>query len=231
MPVKRNTSTTQILEKPVGAPPLPVKSSTLRKNRTRRRILDAARKIFAEKGFEAANVSDIVSHIEMAQGTFYYHFPDKRSILLEMIGEFFGEVKALAASWARTTDMGAEAADRFARDIATLLYRNRDITHIIMIEMHNPDPEVRRLIRDFYEYLYQQTQLGLELGARLGVVRPLDTRVAAVALVGMMQSVVVNSMDCRKPIDLDHLIGEISNLQNYGIRPRPDAPPARHKGG
>ena len=53
-----------------------VKNSASKKERTRRRIINAARKIISRKGFEATNVSDIVRKVNVAQGTFYYHFPD-----------------------------------------------------------------------------------------------------------------------------------------------------------
>lgn len=197
-----------------------IKNSTLRKERTRRKIKQAARKIFAKKGFETANISDIVGSVGVAQGTFYYHFKDKKSILLEMVNEFFGEVKDLASSWARTEDVGPEAADSFAKNLATLLYENRDLARIVMMESHSSDREIRGIINDFHQYLYEQTRFGLELGIRLGVVRPMDTRIAAVALVGMLEVTVADLLEGKEPIDLDHVIEEISKLQNFGIRPR-----------
>ncbi|MFH1539039.1 MAG: TetR/AcrR family transcriptional regulator [bacterium] len=197
-------------------------SSALRKEKTRRKIKQAARKIFAKKGFEAANVSDIVKSVGVAQGTFYYHFEDKKSILIEMIDEFFGRVKKLASEWARTTDVGEEAAGRFARSIATLLYENRDLAQIVMMESNSNDREIRQLTNEFHQYLYDQSRLGLELGIQLGVVRPMDTRIVAVALVGMLEVAVTELLRQKEPIDLEHVIEEISNLQNFGIRPRMD---------
>jgi AcrR family transcriptional regulator len=195
------------------------RNSDIRRERSRRRIKDAARKIFAKKGFDAANVSDIVKSVKMSQGSFYYHFPDKKSVLTEMISEFFGELKRVTAEWMGTTSSATEIADEFAHRIATLLYENRELARIIMTETHNPDPEIRGLIKEFYEYIYGQTQRGLELGIRLGLVRKLDARIVSVALIGMIEQVVAESLSGKGAVDIECAIKEITELQNRGIRP------------
>jgi AcrR family transcriptional regulator len=44
-------------------------------------ILDAAEKLFAVKGYEAATVNDILSAVNIAKGTFYYYFKSKEDVL------------------------------------------------------------------------------------------------------------------------------------------------------
>lgn len=195
------------------------KTSADKRERSRARIKTAARKVFAKKGFDVANVSDIVKGARMSQGSFYYHFPDKKSILIEMVSEFFDELKRATAEWMRTTDAGAETAGRFARRIATLLYENRELARIIMMETHNPDPEIRKIIKEFYQYIYQQTEMGLALGMQLGLVRRLDPKIVAVALVGMIEQVIAEAIDAREQPDIEKIINEIIELQNKGIRP------------
>ncbi len=195
------------------------KTSADKRERSRARIKTAARKVFAKKGFDVANVSDIVKGARMSQGSFYYHFPDKKSILIEMVSEFFDELKRVTAEWMRTTDAGAETAGRFARRVATLLYENRELARIIMMETHNPDPEIRKIIKEFYQYIYQQTEMGLVLGMQLGLVRRLDPKIVAVALVGMIEQVIAEAIDAREQPDIEKIINEIIELQNKGIRP------------
>src|SRR5262249_40777891 len=45
-------------------------------------ILEAARKVFAMKGFDQATVEEIAETAEVAKGTVYLYFPSKRSIYL-----------------------------------------------------------------------------------------------------------------------------------------------------
>ena len=47
-------------------------------------ILAAARKLFKEKGYDGTTVADIVKEAGVAQGTFYLHFPSKRSAFLAL---------------------------------------------------------------------------------------------------------------------------------------------------
>jgi AcrR family transcriptional regulator len=58
-----------------------VKEAEERKNE----ILDAAEKLFAQKGYEGTSVNDILTAINIAKGTFYYHFKSKENVLDSII--------------------------------------------------------------------------------------------------------------------------------------------------
>lgn len=81
------------------------------KARNRSVLLEAAREVFVELGYDAATVRDIVARTNLAPGTFYNYFPDKRSVLTALIAE-----------------VGAEAARRVreargaARSLEQLVY-------------------------------------------------------------------------------------------------------------
>jgi AcrR family transcriptional regulator len=49
-------------------------------DRTRALLMDAATRLFASQGFEGTSVSDIARQAEVANGTFYSHFPDRDAI-------------------------------------------------------------------------------------------------------------------------------------------------------
>jgi AcrR family transcriptional regulator len=63
----------------------------LTKARNRAVILDAARAVFVEIGYDAAGVRDIVARTDLSPGTFYNYFPDKRSVLLALVEEASSE--------------------------------------------------------------------------------------------------------------------------------------------
>ena len=54
-------------------------------------IINAAEKLFNEKGFENTAVSDIVKSIGVAQGTFYYYFKSKDDVFNAIAEEFINE--------------------------------------------------------------------------------------------------------------------------------------------
>ena len=57
------------------------------KSATRQRILDAAQRLFAAQGFEAATTRDIARAAEIAAGTLFNYFPTKESVALCLISE------------------------------------------------------------------------------------------------------------------------------------------------
>jgi TetR/AcrR family transcriptional regulator, repressor for uid operon len=64
----------------------PVKSSVRQAQRlqTRQRVLGAALAEFQRSGMAAAEVSAIISAAGVAHGTFFFHFPTKEHVLLEL---------------------------------------------------------------------------------------------------------------------------------------------------
>lgn len=59
--------------------------------RTMRRLLDAAMEVFAERGYHAARVDDIVRTARTSHGTFYLYFSNKEELLRALAAEA-GEV-------------------------------------------------------------------------------------------------------------------------------------------
>lgn len=56
-----------------------------RRDATRERLIDAARAIFAEKGYAAASVEDIAAAAGHTRGGFYSNFRDKADVLFELL--------------------------------------------------------------------------------------------------------------------------------------------------
>src|SRR3954462_557275 len=59
------------------------------KTERRQVLLRAARDVFATKGYHDAKVDDIVALANVAKGTFYLYFPDKRSVFAELVDGLF----------------------------------------------------------------------------------------------------------------------------------------------
>ena len=57
----------------------------LQKEATREHLFTQAMRLFEERGYEAVAIEDIVRESEVARGTFYFHFPKKDDVLLELI--------------------------------------------------------------------------------------------------------------------------------------------------
>src|ERR1044072_3965425 len=71
-----------------------VRSGRREQNKAENRtaLLKAARAVFAEMGYGAASVRDIVRRTDLASGTFYNYFKDKDEIFEAVVGELTGEI-------------------------------------------------------------------------------------------------------------------------------------------
>lgn len=96
------------------------------KQANRAAILDAARDVFADIGYGAATVRDIVRRTDLATGTFYNYFPDKESVLTALFDETAGEARErVRAARREGATLEAFVRDGFAAYFAFLLEDRR----------------------------------------------------------------------------------------------------------
>ncbi len=129
---------------------------------TRERLIEAAREVFAEKGFHKATVRDIVGQADANLNAVNYHFGDKMGLYLAIM-------EGAQLTFDRDNDL-ATARDvslapsrrlhAFIRSFlqqALLKTRQPQIGRLMMMEMHEPtealDVMVERFIRPRFELL------------------------------------------------------------------------------
>ena len=106
-----------------------------RANDKRARILDAAIKVFAERGFHSATVAEIARAAGVADGTIYLYFKGKDDLLLrlfdEKMTELLAEVKAAVAQERTAPDK----LRRFIQLHLALVERNPDLASVLIVEL------------------------------------------------------------------------------------------------
>jgi len=91
------------VDRPVsGKPPLlrsgepsPPKPSQKRSIEKRARLLEAGRRIFGQKGYEAASIEEIAGRAGTAAGAFYQYFASKRQFLIVLMNELLEKLASL----------------------------------------------------------------------------------------------------------------------------------------
>ncbi|MDP8214423.1 MAG: TetR/AcrR family transcriptional regulator [Candidatus Euphemobacter frigidus] len=68
---------------------------TRRAQATRNKLLDAARSLFAEKGFNLTSIDDITKRADVGKGTFYYHFSNWEEIIEALVTRMLDELLAV----------------------------------------------------------------------------------------------------------------------------------------
>ncbi len=62
-----------------------------RAHRTRRSLVEAASALWSERGYDAVAASDICERAGVSKGTFFYYFPTKEHLLLELVAAGGGD--------------------------------------------------------------------------------------------------------------------------------------------
>src|SRR5215213_5085228 len=63
-----------------------------RRATTTRALLDAARSLFAEKGYHGTAAEEIVRRAGLTRGALYHHFEDKKDLFRAVVDEMEGEI-------------------------------------------------------------------------------------------------------------------------------------------
>src|SRR3954453_21268055 len=93
--------------------PVQKAAATLRQDK-RARIMDAAVKVFAERGFHTATVAEIARSAGVADGTIYLYFKGKDDLLLRLFDE---KMTALLAEAREELEREKSAPDKLQRFI------------------------------------------------------------------------------------------------------------------
>jgi len=106
-----------------------------KKNDKHKRIIEAATRIFARKGFFQAKISDIAREAGVADGTIYLYFDNKDDILISLFEEKMKAVlDNMISSLARETDP-VKKLQEFALTHLRLIEENKDVAEIIQVEL------------------------------------------------------------------------------------------------
>jgi AcrR family transcriptional regulator len=68
-------------------------------------MIEVAERLFLEKGYDQTAISDIVRAVNVAQGTFYYHFKSKEDILGAILAKSLGTVGQIFSETIDRTDL------------------------------------------------------------------------------------------------------------------------------
>jgi len=75
---------------------------------TREQIVEAADRLFYERGFEHTSFADIADVVKISRGNFYHHFKSKDEILRAVIEARVASTREMLARWEAASDNPAE---------------------------------------------------------------------------------------------------------------------------
>ncbi len=119
-----------------------------------RKIIDAATKVFAKKGFYNAKVSEIAQEAGIADGTIYIYFKHKDDILISLFEEKMKEVLDNMKQQISLETDPLKKIEKFALVHLKLIQDNKDIAEIIQVELRQSSKFMKNYHNTkFFEYL------------------------------------------------------------------------------
>ncbi|MCA9939395.1 MAG: TetR/AcrR family transcriptional regulator [Anaerolineales bacterium] len=170
-----------------------------KKDARRTDMMQAAVRVFAEKGYYAATVRDIVAAANVAVGTFYFYFPDKETLfvhLYEETADFLLQSLQQAANSRRTLPEQVLATTQTYVNLATY---EPAIVQLLLVGGVGAMPALNARRVNFREGVIRLWQRPLEAALEKECVPPQNTRRTAEGIAGAMDEIILNLLALPNP--------------------------------
>jgi TetR/AcrR family fatty acid metabolism transcriptional regulator len=187
------------------------------KELTRERILEAAEKLFAEKGFHETAMDEIVRASKVSKGGVYFHFPSKEEL-------FFALLDKLADALQREVQReiarrrGAVAKIQGALEVVLrTLTSQRYLAQIILRQGHGLGPSFERKRLEIYSRFARLIKENLDEALAEGSIPPINTEITAYAWLGAINELVLRWVYTGQPDPLTQTLPTLQELFLRGI--------------
>jgi TetR/AcrR family fatty acid metabolism transcriptional regulator len=135
------------------------------------KILQAAVRVFAEKGFYNSRVSEIAKEASVADGTIYLYFKNKDDILISLFEEEFGQiVENMRKELDREKDV-LQKIKKFAIAHLSIVSKQQQLGEVLGVEVRQSSKFMKEYInKPFIEYLNLIRSIVIE-GQERGLIR------------------------------------------------------------
>lgn len=153
-------------------------------NQTRTRILQAAQRLFAAKGFEGTTTRDLAQIAGVAEGTLFRHFANKKAILVEVATS--GWVDILTDLLTELSEMGSyKAVAQVMRRRMCNLQKNADIMRVCFMEVQF-HPDLRdRIQAEIIDKMTEVAEAFFQTAMDKGIYRQMDAKLGAKVFLGL----------------------------------------------
>ena len=183
----------------------------LTKIANRQAIMDAAREVFGELGYETATVRDIIRRTGLAAGTFYNYYRSKDEVYLALSAEgarqfapLLKAQRAQSADWNEFVRAAIGAYFLFLSDAHKTWLARRPPEEVVP-HVHGETPEMAAVFNEVREAIVDEIAMGRapaadpdyvaaaciaiarDVGERMLTRRPIDTQGATEFAVAMIQ--------------------------------------------
>ena len=190
----------------------------------RRRILDAAVKVFAQFGFYNSKVSQVAKEAGVADGTIYLYFKNKDDILIQVFIDSIDEILRRQEDALAGIEDPIEKLSTFARVHFDSVAESPALAEVLTVELRQSSKFMRNTdMKPFGRYLAMIAHI-VEEGQEQGAfARGANPRLAARAIFGAIDELALEWAMGRRKSSLSDACTQTVNLFLSGLVTRPEA--------
>ena len=193
--------------------------SSARREERRQQILECARDAFAKDGYQAVTVDEIVARAQIARGTFYLYFDDKRAVLDTLVDEFLERILGciVAIDVVHTTDSPREQLRQNVERIIRFALQDPAMLEIALRDATRVDKVFDAKVRSFYEAMRTFLAESLDEGQDNRIVREGDRAVMVSIGLGGLKELVLDAVTGTLQRTPEELVEELMRFLDQGL--------------
>ncbi|MFD9697436.1 TetR/AcrR family transcriptional regulator [Lentzea sp. NPDC059081] len=182
---------------------------------SRRRILDAAEELFAERGFDRTSFVDIAKRSGISRGSIPWHFKNKDGLVMAVVERVVDRI------WPAERYQSVPSLTEVFTETAELLRSgNSALVFMVLVEALGD----RGVVTEQYQQFFTRRREGIEVLLRLR--RPADVdpavaegkeRAAAVALNGALLGIHLQALVDPENVDLESALVSVATMFDRNI--------------
>src|SRR5262245_55757880 len=137
----------------------------------RERILEAAVRVFAEKGFYGAKVSEIAREAGVADGTIYLYFKSKDDLLISLFEDRMAQINGALREKLATEPNALARLRRFIEMHLELVENRRELVEVLTVELRQSSKFMREYKNPKFAEFLKILAAVIDEGQRSGELR------------------------------------------------------------
>jgi AcrR family transcriptional regulator len=191
---------------------------------TKSRILKAAMRLFADRGFDATTTRELADAAGVAEGTLFRHFANKKAILIEVATQ--GWIELLTDLLTEFSEMGSyKAVAQVMKNRMRHMQENIALLKVCFIEVQFHADLRDQIQAEVIDKMTDVAEVFFQTAMDQGIYRPMDARLVARVFLGMFTIASFSQNTIADPgASTDELMSMAEGLSDIflnGVLPRP----------
>lgn len=163
-----------------------------KKDSKRTAMMQAAVRVFAQKGYHAATVRDIVAEAGVAIGTFYFYFPDKETLFSHLYEETAGFLLQTLDQALNSRSTFAAKLEATVQTYLNIAFYEPAVVQLLLVGWVSSVPSLIEKRSEYREKLIRIWQRTLAAALEHNEIVPQNIRRTAEGLAGGLDEIILN---------------------------------------